>query len=739
MRSVIKYFTALLLLFFLTPRQGLCYKPKTHLYLALSAIQPILQGSNKIDMAGLKYEIDPEMAAAIREYPGYYLGGVVGPDGFPDIMFGQMIIHPDSKCRMENGKWICDTTAENKSWSWEWFEHLYNAAKKFSGEERKKALAFVTGYITHGAGDMWAHTFVNYFAKGSWPDNLDSTDNKNIAIRHIIVEGVIGNYTPAIRDQIAALGGIKAPMDFIVEQFFYDPWATKRSAKSMAGSFLELKEQLLKKRSEKKYFAVKSYLDCWIEEIDKGLHDWPAVSLQVAEDLFVKEQIDSALERLSDFENEHLYKMLSIDPISLVASCNGHPGFNIPKVFNELAKSLSNLPGLKQLREIKANLRNFVFEKVFGVSIDSLKNYLRDPEGYLDPAKGLFAAGDREKIFELICIDSATGFFNENRFAIAHNTLETCKLIFLTPERLDQMLFDFNVGPLYTTEAVTASKKENVMLGFIRSLDGNHQWRSVSPPMPVQQPSRQFSDEMPLWTDCLARTNFFKKIFYEWRVSDISIPYYESDSCTHLSVLPPVTASYDILQATKNDNTYYYSTCGEQQFLQVALVNHQQLTQNYSVYVTYEISDSVTLSQGTHAADLIPERLCVNIPSPITPLQLKNYKDSCLLPATPSTVIAQVVMNGSLQATSGIADTVFIKVPLLKFLSGAYKLNVYLLEKMNSPEFPVLSVAKNSLIKSNKAEYLTLPVNTSFTARLFINCGDCPAQEILPCLLSQKK
>ena len=734
MRKIITYFFAALLVVFINPQSGFCYKPKTHLYLALKTIEPILQGSNTIEMGGLKYEIDADMAAAVRKYPGYYLGGVVGPDGFPDIMFGQMIVHPDSKCKMENGKWTCNASTENESWSWEWFDHLHNAAKKLTGEEREKALAFVTGYITHGAGDMWAHTFVNYFARGSWPDNLDSTDNKNIAIRHIIVEGVIGNYTPAIKDKIAALGGIQAPLNFIVQQFFYDPWAKKRSAKSLAGSFLKLKEELIKKREEKKYFVVKPYLNCWIEEIDKGLQDWPAVSLRVAEELFINEEIDSALRHISDFENEHLYKMLSIDPISLIASCNGHPDFNIPKIMGDLANSLSNLPGLKKLRELKGNLRNFLFEKVFGVSIDSLKNYLRDPERYLDPAQGFFAEGDREKILELISIDSSTRLFNENSFAIVHNTIQTSKLVFLKPAVLDKMLFDFNAGPLYATSSDSSSKNENVMLGFIRSLDGNHQWRSVSPPLPVREPSREFSDEMPIWKDCLSRANFFKKIFYDWTVSGISIPFYEPDECSNLSKLAPVTAAYTILPAVKNEEIHSYSSCGEQQFLEVALVNHQRVAQNYSLYITYEVSDSVTINPGTHAADLIPDRLCAKTTSLVTASQLKYYKDSCLLSSTPVSVIYQEIINGILPATTGTVATSVIKIPLLRYLGGAYKLNVYLLEKMNSPELPVLNSTKNSLIKNNEAEYLTSPVNAFFTANLFITCEDCTGLEGMPCL-----
>jgi hypothetical protein len=737
MRSVFKYFIALLLLFFLTPRRGFCYKPKTHLYLALRAIQPILQGSNKIEMGGLQYEIDSEIALVIREYPGYYLGGVIGPDGFPDIMFGQMIIHPDTRCGSKNGKWVCDSAAENSSWSWEWFEYLYKAAKNLQGEERKKALSFVMGYITHGAGDMWAHTFVNYFAGGAWPANLAA--NRNLAIRHIIVEGVIGKYTPDIQRQIDSLGGIKAPIDFIIKQFFNDPWARKRSSNSFSGLFLKLRDELIEKRSKKIYLPLWPYLDCWIEEINKGLQDWPLMSFKVANDLFVRDEIDTALAHITDFEDEHLYKMLSVDPISLVASCKGHPEINIARSITAIKRFIAEIPVIKELQQITGDLKNFLFTKVYGISIDSLKNYIQNPELYLDTSKGFFAAGDKEKILELISIDSTTGYFNENGFAIAHNTIQICKLIFLGPEQLDRMLFDFNAGPLYTTLAATSSKKENVMLGFIRSLDGNHQWRSVSPPLPVQEPSRQFSEEMPLWTDCLARTNFFKKIFHDWEVSGISIPYYQPADCISLSSLPPVTANYDILYAIKNGDTSYYSSCGEQQFLQVTLINHQRVSQNYSVYISYEVSDSVLVTPFTHAAELIPDRLCINPYSVITTSQLKYYMDSCLVPNTPATVIAQFVINGSLPAISGRVDTVIIKIPLLKSLSGAYKFNVYLLEKLNSPELPILNAAKNSLIKRNEAEYLTFPVNAAFSTNLFINCQDCPTQEILPCLLPPQK
>src|SRR5690242_13274551 len=83
------------------------YKPKTHLYLALQAINGILSGSDDITINGKTYPVDPFVASAIRAYPGYFLSGVIGPDGFPDIAFGQTKIHPDSRCSGSESNWDC--------------------------------------------------------------------------------------------------------------------------------------------------------------------------------------------------------------------------------------------------------------------------------------------------------------------------------------------------------------------------------------------------------------------------------------------------------------------------------------------------------------------------------------------------------------------------------------------------------------------------------------------------------
>src|SRR5258705_12684238 len=65
------------------------WKPNTHLYAANQAIKTILAGNDYITIDGVNYPVDHRVAQAIRNQTAYYRGGVVGPDGFPDILVGQ--------------------------------------------------------------------------------------------------------------------------------------------------------------------------------------------------------------------------------------------------------------------------------------------------------------------------------------------------------------------------------------------------------------------------------------------------------------------------------------------------------------------------------------------------------------------------------------------------------------------------------------------------------------------------
>jgi hypothetical protein len=97
------------------PIECLAFKPKTHLDLALQSIVEI--DTCKVTIDGVARDVDDEICAAIRQNKGDYLAGVIGPDAFPDLLFGQSYIHPDTRCQYEadpNGQ--CSDVA-NTTWA----------------------------------------------------------------------------------------------------------------------------------------------------------------------------------------------------------------------------------------------------------------------------------------------------------------------------------------------------------------------------------------------------------------------------------------------------------------------------------------------------------------------------------------------------------------------------------------------------------------------------------------------
>lgn len=169
------------------------WKPYTHNATAAKAFDDLTDtddgavGGYDVTIDGREYAVDPVIGDAIALFPEYYNAGVIGPDGFPDLAFGQSQIHPE-----QTGKWL---------------RHLYTSAWNAYADtgrplaERQQILAFTYGFMTHAAGDMWAHTLINKVADGVFPSVGDIVDPDDltaaeIALRHVIAEGYVGDATP---------------------------------------------------------------------------------------------------------------------------------------------------------------------------------------------------------------------------------------------------------------------------------------------------------------------------------------------------------------------------------------------------------------------------------------------------------------------------------------------------------------------------------------------------------------
>src|ERR1043165_1913350 len=129
------------------------FKPFTHNYTGTQARADAIDGT--ITIAGRSYTVPPQVSQALHDWPTYYNAGVVGPDGFPDLTMGQSIVHP-----VHTGQWL--RYVLDRAWA-------PQSDPSYTPAEKSQVLAFAYGFLTHAAGDMFAHTLVNEGAKGVFP------------------------------------------------------------------------------------------------------------------------------------------------------------------------------------------------------------------------------------------------------------------------------------------------------------------------------------------------------------------------------------------------------------------------------------------------------------------------------------------------------------------------------------------------------------------------------------------
>lgn len=252
------------------------FKPYTHIQTGLRAYEDVTD-DGKVTIEGRAYDVKPEVVAALKANPAYFNAGVVGPDGFPDLVMGQSVIHPE-----QTGKWLTHILKE-----------AYEAQSdpSYTVAERGQILAFAYGYLTHAAGDMWAHTLVNDVAGGVFPSvgELADVDKAEIAIRHIIVEGYVGDATagydgnkargpvqgevnedgnPQVSDDSTPHIPFAAPKRFIYETFINpaNPLPVGNSRGKLIDFFLDMQAQL--QVAEARYEWDSEYEDCLLADPD---------------------------------------------------------------------------------------------------------------------------------------------------------------------------------------------------------------------------------------------------------------------------------------------------------------------------------------------------------------------------------------------------------------------------------------------------------------------------------------
>ncbi|MBP2161508.1 MULTISPECIES: zinc dependent phospholipase C family protein [Asticcacaulis] len=414
------------------------WKPKTHIYLAEEALRDALDNGKVtlyetdratgriIGVLG-EFDVDPNILAALKAGQKQFRAGVLGPDAYPDILTGQQIIHPEEADAI-------DGTAGGSN---AWLTHLWE--RGFVNGATPQVRAFTIGYLTHAAGDVFAHTYVNHYAGGEFMLVPDPTN----AVKHLVLEGYIGKRTPqtmsATTTRQRVSGGPRNPRkrddlgldpdttnDPIVyenirlpitqedtsiagvEGFIYDELTVAKpgsimmtklmkgegTGRSIPFIFSEKRNQLqaevddyertrlgLSGPARLAYAAANGvqaeYKKAWIADIDAGLKAFPAVSHEVAKAI-VYNEAGGDMGRAKDI----LSKYVSDHMYSMVG---------IPDAVIITARTISNAvsaivpPVIAEfLNELLMAPLDAIIKGLTGKSPDEWAHYMTNPEAHFD-------------------------------------------------------------------------------------------------------------------------------------------------------------------------------------------------------------------------------------------------------------------------------------------------------------------------------------------------------------------
>jgi hypothetical protein len=431
-----------------------------------------------------------------------------------------MVIHPEPKSTDPPSE---IATSDSNAW----LTSLW-----FATTSRGKDKAFVVGYLTHAAGDMYGHTFINNFTGA--PFKITPPEGPDNGIKHILVEGYIdkrldkreldSNFfnvsiagvedfiyhnmvdarpgTMLDKNLLKKGGGgtefsvpriystLRARLQADIDAYYakkadYDRRYDEKIRAANACKPLDfrcsatvLRAQALAIQVEKAAYVtanglIVTYKEYWRADIDSGLKAWPIVSHEVAKALFFnperKTKVDDAERILKNYVTNHLISMSGApDAVGQFVALAG-------KISDIIAQVIPDFL-VAPIRELKNDIYNAIIKRATGMTKEQLKTYLENPQTYFD---GVFTKGSGEKVnlqtFNKKYLQiNDTGYTNPNesfdyqKFPAAYNTVTMSKLILLNKDGVDKLLAD-----LGSTDRMIGP---NIMLGFIPSLDGSNQW-----------------------------------------------------------------------------------------------------------------------------------------------------------------------------------------------------------------------------------------------------------------------
>jgi len=295
MKTILNKLVPIFIIFMCGMTNVYAFKVQTHVWIGQQVINDVSDGYLTFEVNGQLYNVpvNSNVKEAITNNPSFYRMGNIGPDAVPDIIVGQLVVHPG----IENS-WATD----------DWLKYLLN-----SPNIKPEELAFIYGYLGHASADMWAHTFVNMYSGNVF--RLD--DGYAEEERHIEIEKFIAKYDPPIMDVSGTSLGkpedlLAVPDIFLRDRLVLNDEVAKRNREGGAThlAFVQDLYSALEGLGDKELrgldiivmkFFVYAYTDEWISDEEAG--DLVDVASSVREFVTDNDGSEEAQEAINLFLN----------------------------------------------------------------------------------------------------------------------------------------------------------------------------------------------------------------------------------------------------------------------------------------------------------------------------------------------------------------------------------------------------------------------------------------------------
>ncbi|MDR0334806.1 MAG: zinc dependent phospholipase C family protein [Methanomassiliicoccaceae archaeon] len=458
-------------------------KTQGHIYLANLLIDDLRKGYIEISQNHTVNRFYPPAVVknAILKYPASFRAGALGPDVYPDVYFGQAIIHPWSD--INSGLWLMIMSEELRNYD-------------MGTVDGQKALAFYMGVMMHYSTDLFTHTFVNKKAGGDpFPRiriNLPKKDQDNIKW-HVAVETYSDNKIP-LKYKTGEDVRIESPVGFLINCFGKYPKRYLSIVNSRLRAAGDI-DEYVKGDSDKDFSSVSplTYLICWrsyIHEIvekykpyrgniltypfttnvagafdrwtrsmDKAIAGWILTSDQIAMALTdPNRSMKDAIGLVENWLTDCAVYVLPVPDILIDIFKE------VVKILEKTADFLTSFiwPLAELWKNIKQWMKSCVTDLVimilkhYGIDIREMEEIIKDPRSFMEKRRPGSAAS----------LDKELGNFgrssdtNDQTFKEFRESLNMAKLCLIGTENLNERIFykkepefryEIPIGPVYAT------------------------------------------------------------------------------------------------------------------------------------------------------------------------------------------------------------------------------------------------------------------------------------------------